>query len=62
MNWYINQTPVPLTARRVFNYQDEFASIIHINKLKDGRLDCVLQLRLRIQESHFQVIVFKFRF
>ena len=61
INWYINKTPVPLTARRVFNYQEDVASIMHINELKDGKLNCVLQLRLRIRESHFQVIVFKFR-
>ena len=57
INWYINKTPVPLTDRRVFNYQDDVASIIHINEQKDGRLDSVLQLRLRIRESLFQVIV-----
>jgi hypothetical protein len=56
INWYINQSPVPLTARRIFKYQDVL-SIIHLNEQKDGRLDCVLQLKFRIMESHFQVIV-----
>ena len=59
INWYINKTPVPLTARRVFNYQEDVVSMLHLNEDKDGRLDCVLQLRLRIQESHLQVIVLK---
>ena len=57
INWYINKTPVPLTERRVFNYQDNVVSIIHINERPDGRFDCVLQLKFRIRESQFQVIV-----
>jgi hypothetical protein len=57
LNWYINKTPVPLTARRMFNYPEDVFSIIHLKEQKDGRLDSVLQLKFRIRESQFQVIV-----
>jgi hypothetical protein len=56
LNWYINKTPVPLIARRIFNYQENVFSIIHLHKQKDGTLDSVLQLKFRIRESQFQVI------
>ena len=54
LNWYINKTPV--TARE-FTYTEEAVSIIHTNEQEDGRLDCVLQLKFRIREKHFQVII-----
>ena len=57
INWYINKTPVPLTGRRIFNYQEDVFSIIHLDEQKDGRLDSVLQLKFRIRESQFQVSV-----
>ena len=57
INWYIDKTPAPVTPRRDFNYKGDVVSIIHINEQRDGRFDSVLQLKFRVSESQFQVIV-----
>ena len=54
INWYINKTPV---TARVITYLEEAVSIIHTTEQEDGRLDCVQQLRFRVREKHFQVIL-----
>ena len=55
--WYINKSPVPASTTNISQPLHAPRSQILVDKHEDGRIDTYTNIRFRIGEQHFQVII-----